>query len=105
MDRIPHFRPQPTVDQIFRQPPSAAADLDDDLVFDRAAELENPLSVPLVAALRKIRELRDICELYREALKAAIETLYERNRELESTRRENARLRDELRRVRELDAA
>jgi hypothetical protein len=95
--------PQPSADEIFR--PYRAPELDEGLVFDDVDGLDNPLAVPLVASLRKIRDLRQIIEAYRAALKAAIESFHEQQRALQALRRRNRELLAELRATRQETAA
>ena len=67
--------PNPHADEIFR--PYRAPELDDELVFDQAAELDNPLSPCLVAALRKVRVQHDQIEWSAHVVKASVELIRE----------------------------
>jgi hypothetical protein len=75
-------------------------DFDDELAFDQSAELTNPLAAPLVAALRKVRTLHERLTWSAHVVKASVELLRERESELQSLRRRNLQLVDELREYR-----
>lgn len=72
-------------------------EIDDELVFDEAEDLTNPLAKPLAAALRLIRQLKLRRDNYRLALKMAIEALHIQDAELVQLRRRNLGLIEELR--------
>jgi hypothetical protein len=88
--------PHPTVDEIFEQP-QQPADLDVDQVFAAAEGLSNPLSVPLVDALRKVRILQDRLDWSAQVVKAAVALLHGQEHELRTLRKRNIQLIDELR--------
>lgn len=87
--------PTPSADAIFGQY-RLATDSEavfDDLVFAEAEALGNPLSTPLVAALRALRRANNREQSYRLALKQAIELLHAQQNEIDGyKRRERARL-------------
>ena len=95
--------PLPSADEIFQRP-TPEADFDE-LIFEGAAELNNPLAPCLVAALRKVRELRQNLESYRSTLQSAIELLHTQEADLQRLRRRNLELLDELRDTRRATAA
>lgn len=72
--------------------------LDDELVFNEAEGLDNPLAIPLTAALRLIKRLRQWLQGERELRRQTVHELAKTTAQLDAARRTISVLRAEAKR-------